>query len=81
MMKLLSRLLLTVSCVTILASIATCYFGVRYAINQIPLEDRALMSDTDWVGSEWIFRGMYLFMLGVVIGLLTLVGWFRNAPR
>ena len=84
MMKLLSRLLLTVSCVAILGSMATCYFGVRYAINQIPPEDRALMSDTDWVGSEWIGRGMYIFLLGVLIGLIPLIGWFlkklRGAP-
>ena len=74
MMKLLSRLLLTVSCVAILGSMATCYFGVRYAINQIPPEDRARMTDTDWVGSEWIGRGMYIFFVGCFDWIYS-VGW------
>ena len=65
----------------ILASMATCYFGVRYAINQIPPEVRAGMSDTDWVGSEWIGRGMYLFLLGVLIGLIPLIGWLLKKLR
>ena len=28
------------------------------------------MEDTDWIGVEWIDRGMYLFIVAVLIGLI-----------
>jgi membrane protein YqaA with SNARE-associated domain len=80
-MKTSTRMLLTVSLVTILGSMATCFFGVRYAKNQIPPELRARMADTDWVGFEWIERGMYLFVLGVLIGLIPVLRWLLTYRR
>ena len=49
-MKRLTRTLLALSFVLMLAGMSTCYFGQRHAVNQIPPEVRAGMSDTDWVG-------------------------------
>jgi hypothetical protein len=36
------------------ASFATCYFGVKHLVEQIPPEIRRGMTDTDWIGIEWI---------------------------
>ncbi len=63
-MKRSTRTFIGISLALLLGSMGTCYFGVRYAENQIPTDVRAQMTDTDWVGSEWITRGMCLFLLG-----------------
>lgn len=55
----------------LLASIAICVLGVEYEVGKIPPEVRAGMSDTDWVGVEWIARGMILFFIAV---LMTFTG-------
>ena len=55
-----------------IASMGTCYFGQRYAENQIPRETLSQMEDTDWIGVEWIERGMYLFIFAVLVGLIPL---------
>lgn len=59
-MKTAFRTLLLVSLLLFVASWVTCYFGVQHEINKIPPDVRARMGDTDWVGVEWINRGMLL---------------------
>ena len=80
-MKRSTLILLTVSLVMIAGSMATCFFGIRYAENQIPPEIRAGMSDTDWVGREWIGRAMVLFLVGAFIGSIPLIGWLLKDLR
>lgn len=82
MMKTSTRVSLILSFVIILGSMATCFFGVRHAVNQIPPEVRAGMTDTDWVGHEWIGRGFIVFLVGVAIGLIPLIGLlFKNLRK
>jgi len=69
-MKTSRRVFLSVSALLMIASFATCHFGRRHAINQIPPETFSQMEDTDWIGVEWIDRGMYLFIVAVLIGLI-----------
>ena len=72
-MKQLTRVLLSIAVVLMVAGMGTCYFGQRYAEDQIPPEIRAGMADTDWVGFEWIERSMYLFLIAFVVGVSPLI--------
>jgi hypothetical protein len=70
----LCKILLSVSLLLIVASFTTCHFGVEYEINKIPPEQRARMADFDWIGVEWIARGMGIFLLAILslIAALTI---------
>jgi len=72
-MRRASNWLMVVTLLLTGAAFATCKFGVQHAINQIPPETRRHMSDTDWVGTEWIFRGMALQALAVTTGIIWVV--------
>jgi hypothetical protein len=72
-MKRLTRVMLGIAAALMLAGMGTCYFGVRYAEAQIPPEIRAGMEDTDWVGFEWIERGMYLSLIAFGVGVSPLL--------
>lgn len=80
-MKIALRLLLLISLLLSVASWATCRFGVQHEINKIPPEVRSRMTDTDWVGVEWIGRGM--LMQGIALGLLVMAGagWIMRHKR
>ena len=69
------KALLWVALILMLSSMATCLFGVRYAVSQIPPEVRAGMSDTDWVGVEWIARGAVLLAAALGSALTALALW------
>jgi hypothetical protein len=60
------------------SSFATGYFGVRYAANQIFPQVRAGMSDTDWVGVEWIGRSILILFLSLGCLLVSLLFWMRH---
>jgi hypothetical protein len=62
-------------------SFATCFFGERYEISKIPTEKLARMSDTDWIGAEWIGCGMLIFLLGTVLAFAALSQWFKQKRR
>ena len=72
-LRLAVRALLAVAPVLFLSSLATCYLGVGYEVNQIPPATRAGMSDTDWVGVEWIERGGLLLAASLAAGVGALV--------
>lgn len=76
-MKLI-KILLVIGLFLLVASFATCYLGVQYAEKQIPPEIRGKMTDTDWVGIEWIGRGLLVFMLSVITLFSALAFWLRR---
>ena len=65
-----SRIFLGVSLFLFVASMGTCFFGVRYAISRIPQEELDRIGDTDWIGVEWMLRGLILLMLAIVLALV-----------
>ncbi|MBK7598269.1 MAG: hypothetical protein IPJ07_06970 [Acidobacteria bacterium] len=67
------KYLLWLSLLLLAASFVVSHFGEQYALKQIPPEVRAGMSDTDWVGAEWIMRGLVLLLLAVISGLAALI--------
>lgn len=78
-MRRASRRLIWASVFFFVASMSTCFFGVRYAINQIPPERLSRMADTDWIGVEWILRGGILLVIAVVLALVPPITWlFRR---
>jgi hypothetical protein len=64
-----------------IASWATCHFGVKHEINKIPAEQRARITDFDWVGAEWITMGMIIFLVGILCALITFVLWVIRRRR
>lgn len=56
---------------------STCYFGVDYEIAQIPEEQREAMDDFDWIGVEWIARGMVIIGAALILGVVGLIRWWR----
>ena len=61
------RLFVTVAAVLLIAGLSIAHFGVGYEIAKIPAEQRATMTDFDWIGSGWIFAGMPLIATGSLI--------------
>lgn len=56
------------------------YFGVRHEIAQIPEVQRKTMTDFDWTGADWVFRGMALSGVGALLALVSgVVLWIRRA--
>jgi hypothetical protein len=80
-MKRVVRILLWTSLFLFLSSMATCYFGVKYAVTQIPPEVRGRMHDTDWVGVEWITCGSALLLLSLATSLAALCFWAVRKKR
>ena len=60
-------------------ALATCTFGVRYEINRISPAVLAQMGDTDWVGAEWVFRGMAIAAVAIPFAALWLVVRVRRS--
>lgn len=70
--------LLAASVLLTLGDCTVSYFGVEYEINKIPPAKRALMSDFDWVGFEWIMLGMLLQAIAFLLVFIALYRWFRQ---
>ena len=79
-MQRISRLLFLVAALIFVGGLATCWFGVQHEIAKIPPDVRARMSDTDWVGVEWVARGMTVcgFALGILIISIAIRAWLRS---
>ena len=75
------RVLLWISAILFVAAMATCHFGVEHEINKIPPEVRAHMSDTDWIGAEWIFGGIGILALSLLSLLAALGHWLTKNIR
>ena len=74
-MRKASRILLGASVLFFVASMSTCFFGVRYAINRIPPEELRRIGDTDWIGAEWILGGGVLLVIAAVLALFPPILW------
>ena len=70
------RRLLGGSLLLFVASYATCYFGVGYAIRQQYPNGVPHGQDTDWIGVEWIGRGMILMLVAITAIVLAGGLWF-----
>ena len=79
-MRRASRILFLLAGTVFLGGVATCYFGVDHEIARIPLEIRAGMTDTDWVGSEWVLLGMVISAGGICILVIAFAfrAWVRS---
>lgn len=74
-------MLFGLSFLLMIASFATCCFGVQHEIDKIPVETRARMGDTDWVGVEWIGRGMIIFIGAALAGFASVTLWIIQRRR
>ena len=74
----LSRTLSIAAVCLLVSAFLVSLFGVRYEISQLPIEQRNQMDDFDWIGMQWIFRGMVLATLGLLCGLF---GFAFSRPR
>lgn len=74
-MKKSIRIFASISILHFVASFATCYFGVNYSESQIPPEVRNKMTDTDWIGVEWISRGLVIMLLAIVSAIVATRIW------
>jgi hypothetical protein len=68
-MKRWGKNLLLTGIILFVAATTMCVVGTQYEISQIPPEQRAKMTDTDWVGAEWGLRAFFVQILGLVVGL------------
>ena len=57
------------------ASLATCYFGVGHAIRQQYPNGVPPGQDTDWIGVEWIGRGMILMLVAIAAIVIAFCLW------
>jgi hypothetical protein len=80
-MKNLHRILLGFSLLLMVASWATCHYGVAHEISKIPAETRAGMEDFDWIGFEWIWRGTIILFVAIVLNSVALMMWLRERRR
>ena len=76
-----TKVLLGVAIALLMTGVATCHFGVQHATAQIPEEQRRQMADFDWIGSEWIARGLVIAILSVVLGVAGSVSLWRDRSR
>jgi len=70
-----------VGCVLIIAGAALSLLGTEHEISKIPAAHRARMSDTDWVGVEWVARGAAVALLGVVCVGVSGALFYRKSHR
>ena len=68
-----TRILFGVSLLLLVASFASCYFGVDYAISQRFPEGVPPGEDTDFLGLGWVVRGMILMLVAIVTGVVAVV--------
>ena len=78
-MKKAIRILFGASLLLLVASLATCYFGVNYAVRQQYPEGVPPGQDTDFIGLGWATRGVVLMLVAVVAGLVALI--LRSVQR
>lgn len=72
-MKKAIRVFTLTSVILFALACATCHFGVEHEISKIPPDVRARMSDTDWVGAQWVFRGMGIWALSLSSLLVSVI--------
>jgi hypothetical protein len=76
------RMLLGGSLLLFVASCATCYFGVGHAIRKQYPDGVPPGQDTDWIGVEWIGRGMVLMLVAIAAVITAFCLWlFQRYKR
>ena len=81
-MKKAIRILLGGSLCLFVSSFATCYFGVGYAIRQRFPNGVPPGQDTDWLGVEWVGRGMILMLVAIAAVVIAVGLWlFQRYKR
>jgi hypothetical protein len=80
-MKSVAKVLIALSLLLSIASLATGYFGVRHEIDKIPPEIKARMSDFDWIGIEWIAGGLIIFAFALISAITGLTIWLIDRSR
>jgi len=79
--KNLHRVLFGLSLLLIVASWATCHYGVEHELSKIPAETRARMTDFDWIGVEWIWRGTIMLFVALILDFVALLMWLARRRR
>lgn len=80
-MRNIQRVLFVLSLLLMIASAGTCYFGVQHEINKIPPDTRAAMEDFDWIGNEWLGRGIIIFIVAVIVVFASFTLWIIRRRR
>ena len=81
-MKRVIRILLGGAVLLFVASLATCYFGVDHAIRQQYPNGVPRGQDTDWIGVEWLMRGMILMLIAIATVVIACCFWlFQRYKR
>jgi hypothetical protein len=80
-MKSVAKILIALSLLFSIASLATCHFGVQHEINKIPPEIKSQMSDFDWIGIEWIAGGSIIFVFAAILAITALTIWLIDRRR
>ena len=75
------RVALLVSALLLVASLATCFFGVRHEIDKLPADHPASRGDTDWIGVEWIERAMVMQAVALALPVAAAFVWAVNRRR
>ena len=79
-MRRVGRALLVLAAVTFVAGVATCFLGVEHEIAKIPAEQRARMTDTDWIGTEWVLTALVIeaSAIGIFVIAVAFRAWERS---
>lgn len=81
MMKLAAKIMACCSGFLVVASFAISHFGIEHDINKIPPERRAVMSDFDWVGIEWIMLSLAVMTIAIILAVTAFVLWLLQRRR
>jgi hypothetical protein len=74
-----AKRLFIVAIFLLIGAFATCYFGVHHEIEEIPEQQRAAMTDFDWIGVPWIERGIAIAGVALIVGSIAGVLQWRDA--
>jgi hypothetical protein len=74
-----AKRLFVVAILLLIGAFATCYFGVRHEIQDIPEHQRARMTDFDWIGVPWIERGIAIAGVALIVGSIAGILQWRDA--
>ena len=81
-MKRWGKALVLIAAVLFTLGITMCTVGRQYEVSQIPPEQRAQMTDTDWVGAQWGIRAIFVELIALLLGLaggaMLLIHWRRS---
>ena len=74
----ISKKLLALATAIAVFSFALAVGGTKYEISKIPAEQRASMSDFDWIGADWVGVGILFLAIALILSLAALAIWFKH---